>query len=57
VPEGAALQVCTYVRNVRFSGFDLISDRQPAGIRIEAKTGEWPPIWLHHGNPYWAKVC
>jgi hypothetical protein len=56
VPEGAALQVCTYVRNVCVSGFDLISDRQPARIRIEDKTAGWPAVWLHKDNPDCAKV-
>jgi hypothetical protein len=46
-----ALAVITRMREACLSGVRLLSDRQPAKLRVEDHTSGPPHIWLHKENP------
>ncbi len=41
------MRVVSRVHGVSLSGFALLSDRQPRGIRVESRAEDFPAIWLH----------
>jgi len=47
VPTDAVLRVVLRVRSVCLSGLRLLSDRQPAQLRIDGRNAGPPAIWLH----------
>ena len=44
---GSALTVVTRMRAVSLAGVRLLSDRQPARLRVDSHTSGPPHIWLH----------
>ena len=46
-PPSAVMRVVSRLRDVSLSDFALLSDRQPAAIRIESRADDYPAIWLH----------
>ena len=55
LPE-SALRVVTRMRDVCLAGVDLVSDRQPARIRIDDHSSGPPSIWLHDDPPQTAWI-
>jgi len=51
-----ALLVLTRMREVSLAGVKLVSDRQPARIRIDEHPSGTPAIWLHRNPPKTAWV-
>src|SRR3954453_20877347 len=47
VPADAVMRVLVRVRSVCLSGLRLLSDRQPAQLRIDGRNSGTPAIWLH----------
>ena len=50
-PPNDALAVISRMREVCLSGVRLLSDRQPAKLRVDEHTSGPPAIWLHDENP------
>ena len=50
-PPHDALAVISRMREVCLSGVRLLSDRQPAKLRVDDHTSGPPHIWLHEENP------
>src|ERR1700686_3970926 len=50
-PLGDAFAVIARVREACLSGVRLLSDRQPAKLRVDEHTSGPPHIWLHDENP------
>ena len=50
-PPNDALAVISRMREVCLSGIRLLSDRQPAKLRVDEHTSGPPAIWLHDENP------
>jgi hypothetical protein len=50
-PPNDALAVIFRMREVCLSGVRLLSDRQPAKLRVDDHTSGPPHIWLHDENP------
>jgi hypothetical protein len=50
-PLDAVTRVLLRVREVSFSGLKLVSDRQPAKLRVENHNSGPPAIWLHEEEP------
>jgi hypothetical protein len=50
-PPNDALAVVARMREVCLSGVRLLSDRQPAKLRVDEHTSGPPHIWLHDENP------
>jgi hypothetical protein len=50
-PPNDALAVISRMREVCLSGVRLLSDRQPAKLRVDEHTSGLPHIWLHDENP------
>jgi hypothetical protein len=48
---GDALAVIARMREVSLSGVRLLSDRQPAKLRVDDHATGPPHIWLHDDNP------
>src|SRR5882757_10662896 len=49
-PTDAVTQVVTRMREACLSGLRLLSDRQPAKLRVENHTEGPPAIWLHNDD-------
>jgi hypothetical protein len=49
-PADAVTQVVTRMREACLSGLRLLSDRQPAKLRVENHTEGPPAIWLHNDD-------
>jgi hypothetical protein len=47
IPSDAVMRVLLRVRSVCLSGLRLLSDRQPAELRIDGRSSGTPAIWLH----------
>ena len=50
-PPNDARAVIARMREVCLSGVRLLSDRQPAKLRVDEHTSGPPHIWLHDENP------
>ena len=50
-PRNDAMAVISRMREVCLSGVRLLSDRQPAKLRVDEHTSGLPHIWLHSENP------
>src|SRR5580700_5927640 len=50
-PPNDARAVIARMREVCLSGVRLLSDRQPAKLRVDNQTSGPPHIWLHDENP------
>jgi hypothetical protein len=50
-PRNDAFAVISRMREACLSGVRLLSDRQPAKLRVDEHTGGLPHIWLHDANP------
>src|SRR5580700_2088341 len=50
-PPNDARAVISRMREACLSGVRLLSDRQPAKLRVDNQTSGPPHIWLHDENP------